>query len=235
MEKNTAVILKILHTSDEDKECANILEQLTLYGYTVQQFKINNQSDLKEALENGVDIKYDLIYLSAHGDEDGFANETGDFEMKWTAFAEVLYNSYCLAEDNILLLSACRGGLNKVAYELFYICPNIEFICGPRMSLDSSEMLIAYNIFLFNNIYKYIDPIVATAKVLSATDIRLKCFDRLETVAETDYLLHKQLIKVIPFDKNKDGTSDSIIVIGGTGERQIYNDEDAEEQAKERR
>ncbi|WP_208746828.1 hypothetical protein [Aquimarina algiphila] len=221
--------MKFLLTSAEEYETDNISKQLELYDFKVYNYKIHNGKELEDALRSG--IKYDLLYLSAHGNEDGFTNEVVDYTSTWRDFGEHIYNSFCLAEENILLLSCCRGGLNKVAYEMFYICDQIEYICGPRISLDSSQMLIGFNIFLFNKEYQGIDPVVATEKILNATDIRFKCFDRIETVTETGYQLHVQMIEKIPVDFNQDGNLDGIIVMEKDKDGLIYSEEDAKEQS----
>jgi len=230
MPKQIALILKFLLTDEEANETQNILEQLQLYEFDVENIKIENGEDLEAALQSGK--KYDLVYLSAHGDEDGFSNEAEDYKSSWKNFGELIYNSSCLSEENILLLSCCRGGLNKVAYEMFYICPEIEYICGPRVSLDSSEMLIGFNVFLFNAFYRGIDPIISAEKALLATDIKFKCFDRLETVSETGYLVHTEVIDVIRVDTDDDGNMDSIIVAEKGENIKVYTEEDASDQIK---
>ncbi|WP_299121290.1 hypothetical protein [uncultured Tenacibaculum sp.] len=227
---NNALILNLLLTKDEENETLVIGKQLELYDYDVNVCNIENNEELVKVLEE--DKKYDIIYLSAHGDNQGFTNEAEDYECSWKNFGELLYNANCLADENILLLSCCRGGLNKVAYDMFFICPEIEYICGPRLSLDSSEMLIGFNVFLFNSVYLNLDPIVATEKVLKATDMRFKCFDRLETISETGYLLHTEVIEIIQVDLNKDGEKEGIIVAENPAKDIIYSDEDAEEQKK---
>lgn len=88
------------------------------------------------------------------------------------------------------MLSCCRGGLNEVAYNLFYCCENISYIVGPRQSLYPHDMLISFNILLYNLQHRNIDPIVACEKIKLATDIRFICFDRLETVSDIGYLTH---------------------------------------------
>lgn len=230
MSNRTALILKFLLTEDEANETRNILEQLQLYEFDVENKKIENGEELKESLTTGK--KYDLIYLSAHGDEGGFSNEAEDYKSTWKNFGELIYNSSCLAEENILLLSCCRGGLNKVAYEMFFICPEIEYICGPRISLDSCEMLIGFNVFLFNTFYRNIDPIISAEKALIATDIKFKCFDRLETVSEPSYLVHTEVIDIIPIDTDDDGNKDSIIVVEKDKNIKVYTEEDASDQIK---
>jgi hypothetical protein len=228
MPEQNALILKFLLTKDETSETQNIFEQLQLYDFNVDMSNIENGDRLKEVLQT--DKKYDLIYLSAHGDEDGFSNEAEDYKSSWKNFGELIYNSSCLAPENILLLSCCKGGLNKVAYEMFYICPEIEYICGPRISLDSCEMLIGFNVFLFNTFYRGIDPIISAEKALSATDIKFKCFDRLETVSETAYLIHTEVIDIIQVDTDGDGTKDSIIVVEKDADINVYDEEDASNQ-----
>ena len=86
--------------------------------------------------------------------------------------------------------------------------------------------------FKKSTLYINIDPIVAAEKVLKATDLRFKCFDRLETISETGYLLHTEIIEIIPVDLNNDGEKESIVVNEKNEKRKVYDDNDAIEQNK---
>ncbi|MEC3964549.1 hypothetical protein [Flagellimonas halotolerans] len=232
MPNRKALILKLLLTESEENETLIIEKQLELYNYDFSSFKIENNDQLKDSLESGE--KFDIIYLSAHGDENGFANEAGDYECSWKNFGELLYNSSCLDEDNILLLSCCQGGLNKVAYDMFYICPEIGYLCGPRLSLNSGEMLAGFSVFLFNCAYLGLDPTVSAEKVLKATDMRFKCFDRLDTITETAFLVHTEVLEIIPVDLNQDGVKEGIIVNQKPRVKPIvYTEEDSEQQIED--
>jgi hypothetical protein len=90
------------------------------------------------------------------------------------------------------MLSCCRCGLNEVAYEFFCYCPSIESVVGPRQSLDSIDMWIGFQFLLYNIEISGLNPIVACERVLSATDMRFTCFDRMETMSDPAYLLRKK-------------------------------------------
>ena len=91
-------------------------------------------------------------------------------------------------------------------------------------------MLIGFNVFLFNTFYRNIDPIISAEKALMATDIKFKCFDRLETVSEPSYLVHTEVIELIQVDTNEDGDKDSIIVVEKDRNIKVYSEEDASDQ-----
>src|SRR5690606_15061775 len=76
----------------------------------------------------------------------------------------------------------------EVAYELFYACRQIDYIIGPRQNLAPYEMLICFNILLYNITHRDVDPIIACEKIKAGTDIRMVCFDRMEVASETGYL-----------------------------------------------
>lgn len=87
---------------------------------------------------------------------------------------------------------------------MFACCEKIQFICGPRQSLYPVDIITAFNIFLYNVEVKRTDPVIATEKVLNATDIRLVCFDRLDTAIGVDYQYHCNLVSaeiIAAFDK----------------------------------
>jgi protein-disulfide isomerase-like protein with CxxC motif len=95
-------------------------------------------------------------------------------------------------EECVILLSCCRGGLNQVAYTLFLSCDNVSYVIGPRQSLAPAEMLISYNILLFNMEFRRMDAVVACKKIESATDMRFVCFDRLEVETEPTFIAQQE-------------------------------------------
>jgi len=186
--KKSILLLRACGLNDEKQECDNIKSQAELYGLEVYDYCPKTNAELEEVLNKG--IAYDYIYLSSHGNVDGFGNEKRTINYSWLEFGSILCSAGCMKEDCIVLLSCCRGGLNQVAYDLLLCCSKIAYLVGPRQSLCSHEMLISFNILLYNLEYRSVDPIVACEKIKLATDIRFICFDRLETESQTDYIMH---------------------------------------------
>ena len=187
-EMKKILLLRACGLQDEKHECDNIKSQAKLYGLEVHNYCPKTNTKLKKVLEKG--IVYDYIYLSSHGNVEGFGNEERTIDYSWSDFGGILCETECMKEDCVVMLSCCRGGLNQVAYDLFDCCPKIAYIVGPRQSLCSHDMLISFNILLYNLEYRHVDPIVACEKIKLATDIRFICFDRLETVCQTDFIIH---------------------------------------------
>lgn len=180
------LILKGCGHNDENLEVDNIKSLAELYGMTTKVVCIENYDSLQHALKsNG---QFDYIYLSSHGGSDGFCNEIKTLDVKWIEFGELICETDCLKGNSILLLSCCRGGLNEVAYDMFWNCMKIEYVVGPRQSLTSSDLLAGFHLLLYNLEHRGIDPIVACDKVLKGTDIRFKCFDRMETESDPAYI-----------------------------------------------
>lgn len=184
------LILRACGIAGEDKECVSIKTQAEMYGLEVSDNCPRNNEEVASILQNG--DKFDYIYLSSHGNEIGFASEDGVVDYSWEEFGRLLCETGCMNDDCVILLSCCRGGLNQVAYTLFMCCDHISYVIGPRQSLYPSEMLIGYNILLFNMEKRRMDAVVACDKIQSATDLRFVCFDRLETEIEPSYLTHKE-------------------------------------------
>jgi hypothetical protein len=181
------LILRACGLTDEKQECDNIKSQAESYDIEVKDYCPNSNNELIDFVNKKE--KFDYIYLSSHGSAMGFGNEAKTIYFSWYDFGMVLCNSDCMNEDCIILLSCCRGGLNQVAYDLFYCCNKISYIVGPRQSLYPYEMLISFNILLYNLENRHVDPIVACEKIKLGTDIRFKCFDRLETETEAGYII----------------------------------------------
>jgi hypothetical protein len=182
----TMLILRACGSNDEPRECESIKTQAELYGIQVSDYCPKNSSELSKCLYSG--NRYDYIYLSAHGDENGFENSDGSVSFSWVEFGVHLCSSACMKDDCVVLLSCCRGGLNQIAYDLFACCGHVSYVIGPRQSLSSPEMHISFSILLYNIEQRRMDPIVACEKIKSGTDIRFVCFDRLETEADIGYV-----------------------------------------------
>ncbi len=133
-------------------------------------------------------IKYDYIYLASHGCETHWGNISGTVNINWISFAALVCSSQVAKPGAIFLHSCCRGGLSQVAYQMFACCPKIEFVCGPRHDIYPVDLVISFNLFLYNIEVKRIDPVRSAEKVLTATDIRLLCSDRIETNSKADYI-----------------------------------------------
>lgn len=172
------LIIKACGNSDEPHECNGICEHAQLYGLEHVCKCVHASEELEQILStNG---QFDYIYLSAHGNSEGFASEDGKVNMSWNMLAILLCKTHAMNEDSILMLSCCRGGLMEVAYSIFLTCSQVCYVLGPRQSLTSADMHICFGIFLYNMENRGIDPVVACEKIKLATDQRFSCYDREE-------------------------------------------------------
>lgn len=197
--KKSILILEACGHIDEPLEVAGIKTQAELYGIDIKTSCINSKDDLRKALTEHGD--FDYIYLSSHGDNCGFSNENETLNISWFRFGAMVCSSSCLRQGGILMLSCCRGGLNEVAYDMFWNCPSIEYVVGPRQSLTSADMLVGFQLLMYNLEHRNLDPIVASDRVLKGTDIRFTCFDRMETMSDPGYLNRKKELDETPWDK----------------------------------
>jgi len=185
--KDLMLILQCSDHIDEKKEIASIKAQSILYEFDVVVKKPRSLRSIRYILKNTE--KLDILYISAHGNSKGFCNQDNSININWLDLAYEICASDCLEDDAILLLSCCRGGLNEIAFDMFWSCPAISYVCGPRQEVESVESIIGFNILLFNILYRNLDPILSCEKIKSGSQIRFKCFDRLETIGEPAYLM----------------------------------------------
>ena len=172
------LILEACRSADEPHECNGLCEQVQMYGIEHVCKCVHDNDELDTILSsNG---RFDYIYLSAHGNSEGFASEDGKVDMNWQNLASLLCATDCMKDESILMLSCCRGGLMEVAYEMFLTCQHICYVLGPRQSLTSADMHICFGIFLYNMEIRGLDPVVACEKIRLATDQRFSCYDREE-------------------------------------------------------
>ncbi len=199
----------ILNASDDIalEEINNIASQISLYKIKPIIRKVTSFDTLFDALYTHE--KFDYIYLATHGCDTSFGNISGTVLISWVTFAAMICRSDVANEGAIFLHSCCRGGLNQVAYQMFGCCGTIEFVCGPRHDVFPVDLITAFNLFLYNIEVKKIDPVRSAEKVLVATDIRLVCFDKLETCVDYSYTSHcvsveKDIDEAFKFVGNKE-------------------------------
>ena len=179
MKHKRLLIISACGSSDEPHECNGICEQAQLYGIESVCKCVKNNEDLERSILYSHGL-FDYVYLSAHGNAEGFASEDEKVNMTWQKLAMLLCQSKCMNEDSILMLSCCRGGLMEMAYDIFLTCQQICYVLGPRQSLTSADMHICFGIFLYNMEMRRVDPVVACEKIKLATDQRFSCYDREE-------------------------------------------------------
>ena len=82
------LILKACGSADEPHECNGLCEQTQLYGIEHVCKCVHDNGELDAILSsNG---QFDYIYLSAHGNSEGFASEDGKVDMSWKNLASLL-------------------------------------------------------------------------------------------------------------------------------------------------
>ena len=123
---------------------------------------------------------YDYVYLAAHADLMGFGEIDGSVSIEWKEFAEALCDSDCLNVECILLLGCCRGGLQKVASQLFYYCSQIDYVCGPRWTVSSEDISAGFHVFVYNMEIRREQPSTAVERASLATGYDFFCHDRVE-------------------------------------------------------
>lgn len=136
--------------------------------------------EFKKSLES--DEKADYVYLCAHADQHGFAvgGEKTEEIICWNWFATGLCEAECLNKESILFLACCRGGLKRVAHEMFDWCADIDYICGPRWTVCSHDLVAGFHVFIYNMEVRHEQPSCAAYRASQATGYDFYCYDRVE-------------------------------------------------------
>lgn len=173
------LLIKAAGMEEEASECKIITELCFSYEIAVHCIEAKDNCDLGEKIFE-VRQQFDFIYLSAHGNSEIFGSEDECINVPWDQFSSWLCESGVLKEDSILFHSCCRGGLDQVAFSLFYTCPQISYVIGPREKLCALDMVIAFHLLLYSREYRYYDAVIACKRIESGASLRFKCFDRME-------------------------------------------------------
>jgi hypothetical protein len=153
------------------------------YNIEPSHIDVKSIEDLGQHLKGK---KYDYIYFAGHGNGACFGDPKS-FISDWSIIGSVVCESDCLNEHAIIMLYCCKGGLNTVAFKLMAACSNIEYVCGAKQNMKNIDLIIGFNVFLYNIEYRNIDPVLSAQKSTLATEIRFECFDRTEVEANPLY------------------------------------------------
>ncbi len=124
--------------------------------------------------------QFDYIYLCGHANEKGFGEADGSRIFPWGEFALALCNANWLNTEGVLFLATCRGGLRSIADTMFRVCGKIDYICGPRWSVDKHDLTCGFHTFIYNLEARHEEPAVAVERASKATGRHFFCYDRLE-------------------------------------------------------
>ncbi len=150
--------------------------------------------DLKREL-NYLNFKYDYIYLCTHANENGFGDsDSKSLDVTWERFGNILCTTNCMNYNCILLLAGCRTGLNRVAFDMFFSCGKIEFICGPRWKLIPQDLSVAFDVFIYNIEVRREEPKTAAYRMSQAVGFEFEFYDRLVVETDQDYHMRSQKI-----------------------------------------
>jgi hypothetical protein len=178
--KRMAKKLLILKASEDI--CAAEVDHLKtiadMFGMVPDVFDLTEPASLLKAMIGRG--KYDYIYLGAHANESGFGEGDGSTVMLWPDFALALCASECLNRESILLLGCCRGGLRRVAMQLFTGCTQIDYVCGPRWTVTGLDITAGFHVFIYNMEVRHEQPSCAIERASKATGYDFFCYDRVE-------------------------------------------------------
>lgn len=172
------------------EEIGLITNQSGFLGIEVKEEVVDSIDTLKAIFEKYKleAIKFDYVYLCTHGDSNGFDIEMGNkFEMSWAKFGEIICQSDLLNDNTIFLLACCRGGIFKVAMDMFAVCNSINYVCGAKWKLRSADLATGFVVFLYNLKFKKAEPSYAAQKATLATDYTFTCHDRAEIESSPHY------------------------------------------------
>ena len=166
-----------------DESVAELYYHAKHYGINPTLRDVSNLDELKLALSEG---KYDYIYFAGHGNETCFS-DNHLFTSSWSEIGIIICETDCLADNSIIMLYCCKGGINTVAFQLIAECNNISYVCGAKQNMKSIDLIIGFNVFMYNIESRRIDPVIAANKSTAATDIRFECFDRVSVQCNPHY------------------------------------------------
>ncbi len=184
------LILKAHHDICGD-EIGLITHQGQFLGINVKEETVDCEQTIIAIFQkySSTRIEFDFVYLCTHADSYSFDIEMGisKSEMTWGRFGQLVCESGILNDNTVFLLACCRGGLFKVATDMFALCNKIKFVCGAKWTLRPADLATGFVVFLYNICFKKAEPFYASQKATLATDYSFVCHDRAEIESHPQY------------------------------------------------
>jgi hypothetical protein len=184
------LILKAHHDICGD-EIGLITHQGQFLGINVKEETVDSEQTLIDIFKkfSSIRLEFDFVYLCTHADRYGFDIEMGINKtvMTWGRFGQLVCESGILNDNTVFLLACCRGGLFKVATDMFAVCNKINFVCGAKWTLRPADLATGFVVFLYNICFKKAEPFYASQKATLATDYSFVCHDRAEIESHPQY------------------------------------------------
>jgi hypothetical protein len=182
------------------KEHAALLEPISaiskLHGIGVERLEFVGLEQLAAHLAK-VKRNYEIIYIAAHGNEDGVAKTANrDRFVRWAELAETICQSQGVAPDTTIYLGCCRGGAKRTALILMARCPTIHWVAGVGCEFSTDQVSTAFHVFLHNK-DKGNDPDGIRHSVGAAIGNKFMLHSRYELDAEIIQVM-KEIFGVVP-------------------------------------
>ena len=78
--------------------------------------------------------------------------------------------------------------MKAVAHKLFDNCPQIDYVCGPRWTIGSADIVTGFHVFIYNMLHRNEQPSCAVERASRATGYDFFCHDRVEVEADKSVL-----------------------------------------------
>ena len=155
-----------------------------MFDITHCTMQLTDMSTFEQQLCDG--DRFDFIYLGAHANTDFFGESDGSIAIPWEQLAVSFCQSECLNPGAILMLGCCRGGLKRVALQLFCGCDQIDYVCGPRWTVTGADISAGFHIFIYNMVCRREQPSTAVTRASYGTGYDFFCHDRIEMQDEIE-------------------------------------------------
>jgi len=152
-----------------------------LFGLETAEIEYKGKEDLQLQFAEANLWPAKFIYLSAHGTRQGFGfDHERMYFWPWYELAQAICLGECLRDHGVLLMGCCRGGLMGISADMFHHCPHIDYICGPRWTVDYADLIVGFSVFLYNFDHRNEQPTVAASRASNATNYDFYAYDRVE-------------------------------------------------------
>lgn len=168
-------LLIVKTSSDVDRCETTLVEALAgMWRMPMEVFDLTTLDDLTRLSE--LEGPWSVVYVCGHGDGDVIGDADGPREFRWMDVSAALCE--ILAEDAWVFLACCRGGLDRVAYQLFAECGNLRYVFGPSWEATPKQLAVAFHVLIHNCVDEGREPTRAAHRASEAIDLTIRSFDR---------------------------------------------------------
>lgn len=175
MQPNKLLLIKV---SDDflDSQISFLHSFCEMMCLELYYIDVKSKEDLKYALNNQCDYKYNYIYLAGHSNQEIFGSDAVNYT--WIEFSQILKTASCISDNCKIFLKSCLSSTKPVVECIFGNCNKITTLVGFKDEVVGIDGYMATILFIYYTEMNDIDFESALIKVKEFVPTQMEYINR---------------------------------------------------------